>query len=266
MADTLLHITIAHEIATHPGLAAPVAQLIQRYPDAWAMGSVLVDLPYYDTLLRSGLQTLRSRPAVYHPFGQTLHHSQCRRLCIELVKAAATDEMRVLAYGALTHFAVDIVFHAEIERRIQHTDISHDTLERQIGILCHQYLLGHSGVGTPYTITSTFLFPDPDWPTFVNNVLSGIYNGAPGVSVLRKWQRSLRAFGLLYSQPWFPWLSTRAPDDSMLRRTATALCAQAIENAIEYVNAAFNYRSGNLHIDAFRQCLPLRRMTDGEPE
>lgn len=273
MADTLLHLTLAHRIAEHPELAMPVQNLIQLHPDAYFLGSALFDLPYYDTLLLSGLQTLFGLPSAYHPFGQIIHNGQCRRLCVELVRGAQSNEQLAMAYGALTHFAVDIVFHAEIERRIQNTTISHDALERQIGILCHQKLLGHSGVGTAYTITATWLFPHPDWRHFAAAVFSQLYTGTsndatipPDSATLARWQRSFRAFGYLYSKPWFPWLTTRAPHDPELKQTALQLTARAMESAIRYLNAAGRYRSNNISLRELTQALPNRRMVDGRSE
>ncbi len=266
MADTLLHLTLAHRIAEHPELTAPVQNLIQLHPDAYFLGSALFDLPYYDTLLLSGWQILFGLPSVYHPFGQAIHNGQCRKLCVELVDGAQSGEHLAMAYGALTHFAVDIVFHAEIERRIQNTTISHDTLERQMGILAHQELLGHGGVGTAYTARVTWLFPHQDWCRFTSAVFSGLYPGAPADVTLARWQRSFRAFGYLYSKPWFPWLNTRAPQNPQLKQATLQLTARAMESAIQYLNAAGRYRAREISLREFTQALPNRRMIDGTPE
>ena len=263
MADTLLHLTLARRIAEHPELAMPVQNLIQLHPDAYLLGSALFDLPYYDNLLLSGLQTLFGLPSVYHPFGQAIHNGQCRKLCVELVQEAQSGEHLAMTYGALTHFAVDIVFHAEIERRIQNTTISHDTLERQMGIMVHQELLGHSGVGTAYTARVTWLFPHQDWVRFTSAVFSRLYPGAPADATLARWQRSFRAFGYLYSKPWFPWLTTRAPRDPDLKQAALQLTARAMESAIQYLNAAGRYRANDISLKEFTEALPNRRMVDG---
>ncbi|MBN2529459.1 MAG: zinc dependent phospholipase C family protein [Deltaproteobacteria bacterium] len=208
MADTLLHLTLANEIGNHPDVSSEIRNLIHTHPDDYLMGSVVFDLPYYELIFITGFRTLLHQPPVYHPYGECIHNSRCRQINVTLCTAAETPAQKALACGALTHFAVDIVFHREIEKRIQHQNISHDAFERQIGLHCHNALLGHSGVGSNYTQKVTWLFPALGWSSYVSATLKTHLACTPSSNVFEKWQRSLRLFGLLYSRSWFPWLNS----------------------------------------------------------
>ena len=263
MADTLLHISIANRIASQPQLVAPIREIIAQRKNDYLMGSVAFDLPYYDALIRTGIRTLLHLPIKYHPFGQTIHEGRCKETCIALADAANNPSLLAFAFGALTHFAVDIVFHREIEKQIQNNSISHDTLERQIGLLCHLKLLGHTGVGTPYAKESTTLAPTDNWADFLSATLSRIYSDTPTAAVFQKWAKGLRQFGSLYSKSWYPWLNTRPPQDVVLKKLARQMRREAIEKAIAFLNAAGAFKEGALSLAQYQETLPALRMSDG---
>ena len=266
MADTLLHLTLARHFTEQASISPGIKTLATRHMDDYLIGSIAVDLPYYDTLLYTGIQTLRHRPIVYHPFGQRIHEHHCRDTCARALQQANNDPSRAFALGLLTHFAVDIVFHREIERRVHNAGISHDQLERQIGLRCHHELLGHSGVGTAYALQSAMLFPDPNWREVFSSILAGIYRDAPTPLVLKKWQRSFRSFGLLYSKPWFPWLTVETAMNPALDVLSVDLIAETTDKAVSFLLAAQSFISGQSSIASFREFLPALRMSDGLPE
>ncbi|MBN2340499.1 MAG: zinc dependent phospholipase C family protein [Deltaproteobacteria bacterium] len=263
MADTLLHITLANRIAQHSRLPDTLKRIITMFPDDFAMGSVLFDLPFYNHLLRTGIETLRHKPLTYHPFGQAVHEIDGRTLCIQLLHRAENDAEHTLALGALTHFAVDLVFHKEIEHRIQGSTISHDELERQIGLHCHYDLLGHSGVGTPYARDITFLFPSSHWSKFVSSAFRSLFTATPAPDQFTQWQRSFRVFGFLYSKPYFPWLRTLAPDDPQLAQRSLELMHDSIELGASFLTFAYDVVQQKISLEDLTAALPPKRMSDG---
>lgn len=265
MADSLLHITLANKIANHSQLPNALAQQIEDLNDDYRMGSILFDLPYYDQLLLTGIHTLQKKPMSYHAFGQTIHELNGASICISLLKNATSPPQFALVYGALTHFAVDIVFHKEIETQIATLNKSHDELEREIGLHCHYDILGHSGVGTPYAQSTTFLFPEHQWSRFVSQTFSALHPSCPKEATFVKWQRSFRAFGLLYSRPFFPWLKTLPPDNPKLTQRSLELVEESIDTALPFLIGAHRYATGQMSITDFSTTLPPLRMNDGLP-
>ncbi|MBN2718203.1 MAG: zinc dependent phospholipase C family protein [Deltaproteobacteria bacterium] len=266
MADTLLHITLARQIAQHPLLHGDVGRWLTRHSDDYLLGSAAFDLPYYENLLFNGILTLRGRSVPYHPFGQCIHEHACRDTCIALLDAATERPALAFALGALTHFAVDIVFHREIEQRIRHSSLCHDTLERRIGLLCHYRLLGHACVGTATAHESTFLFPHFDWAAFFRSTLARFYPNTPDTFELTGWQRGLRSFGYLYSKPWFPWLNTAVQPDEELESLAVGLMNDATDKAVTYLNGAHAVKTGQMSRTQLENIIPALRMSDGLPE
>lgn len=266
MADTILHITIARQIAHHPTLPPQITKIVNAHFDDFLMGSVVFDLPYYDNLLMSGIRILQKKPIVYHPFGQTLHETYAKRLCIALLSKAQNDAQLSMAFGALCHFSVDILFHREIEHLVVKMNRCHDDIEREMGLHCHYDSLGHSGIGTPYTQNATLLFPTPNWAEYICHTMGTVHPNTPSESTFLSWQRSFRVFGLLYSRRWFPWLTTVPKNDDNLAFISLELMNQSIQQTIEFLHVAHQYVQNKIVVEELSQALPSLRMADGLPE
>ena len=157
MAGTLLHIAIADVILSRSQLDRQSELAIKKNRDDFYLGAVLVDLPYYDQLVQSALKSLARLETNYHVWGTLLHVRAPSQLALAFLDRAGTPPKRALAFGFLTHMAVDIVFHREIHRRVmlqadgkRGLDSLHKRIEDQIDLHAFYALLGHSGTGTPY--------------------------------------------------------------------------------------------------------------------
>ncbi len=265
MADTLLHITLARQIIGDPRLDTAAADLLRRYPSALDLGAVAFDLPFYDDLFSSARNKLSGRPQSWSPVGTSIHERRCGALCADAV-GASTDESRfAVAAGMLSHFAADIAFHLEIERRVREDGIVHEVLENDIGILCHCDRLGHPGVGSAFCRDALSITPPCGWAEDFAILLQRTADIRVSAAYLKKCLRSLRLFGYLHSIP-APWVKTRADVHPSIEHLALSLCDESIASGIALINDAYKVFCGRLSLPAFTAGLPARRMKDGAPE
>lgn len=269
MAGTLLHVTLARRIAASPDLSGPARALLAARPDELTLGAVLADLPYYRRLWRTGIGLALGRAPDFGGPGETIHASGTAAFARALLDHAAGEAGRALALGHLTHHAVDLVFHAEIERRIRSAasrgeppSRAHKRLEDEIDLHVHCDLLGHPGIGTPYARRA--LAPDPfaEWTRQVRAAWRSVHREAPGTVELRLWLGWLRAFGAASSVPWAPWVRTLARDDSELATAALGLADRAVTDGITLVEAGFDYASGRIDAAAFSEAVPDRSLLE----
>ncbi|MCK9461185.1 MAG: zinc dependent phospholipase C family protein [Proteobacteria bacterium] len=250
MAGTLLHVTLATraaEIADDAGARA----IARRHPHDYALGAVLVDLPYYDRLARTALRLALGRPLRYHPFGAALHRRSPAGLCLALLETAKSPAERAVALGALTHHAVDLAFHPEIERRVRDSggggdlDGLHKRIEDDIDLHCHYDLLGTSGIGTGYARRALLLEPESDWTGLARAAMLRIHGEAPAAAQLSAWRSRLALFGLASSRPGIPWVRTLPADDPDLLERSIALADEAIATAAAYIACGARVLSGS---------------------
>jgi len=271
MAGTLLHVTLAARAAeaADDGEARSVAR---RHPHDYSLGAVLVDLPYYDQLARTALRLAFRRPLRYHPFGAALHRRSPAGLCLALLEAARTDAERAVALGALTHHAVDLVFHPEIERRVREAgrdgrdpDGLHKQIEDDIDLHCHYDLLGTGGVGTATARRALQLEPESDWTALARAAMLRIHGEAPSAEQLSTWRSQLALFGLASSWPGAPWVRTLPADDPDLLERSVALADEAIAAAAKYVACGAHTLSGATDRDGFFSVVKDVSILDGGP-
>jgi hypothetical protein len=269
MAGTLLHVTLADRAAValrdHEARA-----VILRHPHDFALGAVLVDLPYFARLHRTALALALGRPLRYHPFGGELHRRSPAGLLLALLERSRTGADRALAFGALTHHAVDLVFHPEIERRLAAAkhgspdpDGLHKRLEDEIDLHCHFHLLGTSGVGTAHARRALRLEPSPGWNALVRGAVAEIHGSAPQAEEWEEWRSQLALYGLASSFPLAPWLKMLPADDPELLARSVALAEESIQAAVEYMEAGAGYLRGALAREGFLSAVPDRNALDG---
>jgi len=267
MAGTLLHVTLARRIARSPALSAPLRALLARHSDDLALGAVLADLPYYRRLWLTGLRMVLGRAPDFSGPGERIHASCTADFARALIDRAAGDAGRALALGHLTHHAVDLVFHAEIERRIgpapergEPRDRAHKMLEDEIDIHAHCDLLGHPGVGTDYARRALAIDPPAGWVRQVRGAWRAVHGDAPGALDLRLWLGWLRAFGVASSVRRAPWVRSVARDDADLAATAVSLAERAVADGAAMVAAGFDYATGRVDPAAFMEAVPDRSL------
>jgi hypothetical protein len=269
MAGTLLHVTLAERIARSPKLPRPARDLLAARPDELALGAVLADLPYYRRLWWTGIGMALGRDPDLGGPGQEIHASGTAAFARALIDGATDDAGRALALGHLTHHAVDLAFHAEIERRIRAAvergeprERAHKRLEDEIDIHVHCDLLGHAGVGDAYSRRVLAIHPHRGWARQVRAAWSTVHGHAPTGLDLWLWLGWLRAFGLVSSLPRAPWVKTAARDDAELAATAIALAERAVADGAAMVGAGFDYAAGRIDAAAFFEAVPDRSLLD----
>ncbi|HUT76192.1 MAG TPA: zinc dependent phospholipase C family protein [Polyangia bacterium] len=269
MAGTLLHVTLAERIAASPALGSPARELLAAHPNELALGAVLVDLPYYRRLWLTGLGMALGREPDFGGPGETVHATGTAAFARALIDHATGDAGRALALGHLTHHAVDLVFHAEIERRIrpavEHGEPrgrAHKRLEDELDLHVHCDLLGHPGIGTAYARRALAPRPFPEWTRQVRAAWRSVHGRAPRTIDLALWLGWLRAFGAASSVGWVPWVRTLARDDSALAATAIALAERAVAEGVTMVGAGFDYATGRIDAAAISEAVPDRSLLE----
>jgi hypothetical protein len=272
MAGTLLHITLANRLLESGAVPSGHAGQLRQQIHDYRLGSVLVDLPYYEDLWSHGLRSLFGRDIRFGTWGTLIHVRSPSGLALALLDQGADPPPRALALGALTHYAVDLVFHEEIHRRqvevadgTSSLDTVHKRIEDQMDLHVHYDLLGHPGIGTPFARQMLALRPDPGWVATTRRAVSEIHGDAPEERELGRWLDSLAAFGWLSSTRLAPWVRTLPDDDPELLETSLELAERAVELSAEFVRAGADYLDGKLDRAGFLAAVPDRSMLDAGP-
>ena len=125
MAGTLLHITLANASLSEARVSEEVERAVAPFTHDFRLGAVLVDLPFFENLVTSGIRILAKQEIRLAVWGDLLHLRSPRTLCRYLLESADHAAGRAMALGALTHLAIDAIFHREIERRVYNKNIRH---------------------------------------------------------------------------------------------------------------------------------------------
>jgi len=242
MAGTLLHITLADEALSGADLPGAIRRDIVGRMDDYRLGAVLFDLPHFENLLVNGLRLLLKQEIQFGVWGQLFHLRSPTGLCRELVTEARDGAARAMALGALTHLAIDTLFHREIEGRVMRIadgtrglNALHKRVEDQMDLHVHRHLLGHPGVGTPYARKMLDLRPAASWRERFSKAILAIHGSAPSGATLSRWLRGLTLFGITQSYKNVPWIDDVPEDDPVLKRRAVELAEQAVERSREYL-------------------------------
>ncbi|MFO8071915.1 MAG: zinc dependent phospholipase C family protein [Polyangia bacterium] len=272
MAGTILHVTLAHHAALGEISTGRVRELARRHPDELSLGAVLVDLPYYRRLWLTALATALGGEPDYGGWGRRLHLRSPTGLSLALLELADDDAGRAIALGALTHQAVDAVFHREIAQRVAaesengaNPDSLHKVLEDRVDIDVHRCLLGHPGIGEPYSGRALSIRPCRGWIALSRAAILRVHGDAPSDVNLAAWLRWLRVFGLAVSTPLSPWVETTSKDDSEQNEASRALGRSALERCADYLHAGADYLAGELDVKDLRRRVPDRSMLDDGP-
>lgn len=272
MAGTLLHITLANRLLETGELPATVVDALHVRVNDYRLGSVLVDLPYYENLWHNGLRSLMGLDIRFGNFGNLIHVRSPSSLCLALLDRARQPSSRALALGALTHYAVDLVFHEDIHRRelrladgSENLNAVHKRIEDDMDLHVHYDMLGHPGIGTPYTRQMFALHPDRTWTSTAREALLEVHEDIPRRREWKAWLDSLGMFGWFSSTRHVPWVRTLPADDPELLEASLTLAERSLELSADYVRAGLGYLDGDLDRTGFLEAVPDRSMLDGGP-
>jgi hypothetical protein len=272
MAGTLLHITLANRLLETGALPDRVVEPLRARIQDYRLGSILVDLPYYEDLWLNGARSLLGYDIRFDAFGTLIHARSPSGLSLALLDRARTPPLRALALGALTHYAVDLVFHEEIHRRerlaadgTQSLDAVHKRIEDDMDLHVHYDMLGHSGIGTPYARQMLSLKPDRSWASTARQALVAVHGEVPGERTLATWLDNLATFGWFNSTRFTPWARTLPADDPELLEVSLGLAERSIELSADFVRSGLAYLDGDLDGAGFLEAVPDRSMIDGGP-
>jgi len=276
VADTLLHLALARHLLDDPRLHPALRTLLRRCDDAYRLGSVLIDLPYYHGLGANALRTLQRQPVQYHPLGNRLHDGGAHARHLHATARAQTDAERALVLGMWTHYAADAVFHAFVERRLAELQAqgireTHRNLEGALGLHCQWAHFGHSGEGHPST---AHLMRIP-LPRGVRRFAESTLNGAtsdgasddsrsPQPPAIDDWLGALYLYGVLHSRR-FPWVRWLPEDDPALLESALSLFDRVTTDALRYMHGAHQCMTGQLPPGELAALIPRVSLQDGTP-
>jgi len=268
MAGTLLHISIADRIAQK--LPHNVYELLIEHRDDYHTGAIIPDLPYYDQFFFSAVSTILGRPIKFNTFGTVIHIKSPRNLLFALIDMANSPQKQAFALGALTHFAVDVVFHKEIEKMViakadgtSSLDSVHKEIEDQIDLHCHYHLHNHSGVGVSYSRMELNLKPHSDWVKLAEGAFLKTHGVSPSKTKLRRWLNNLKLFGIQASIRQLPWIKVLPKDDPALSRRSIELLDESIDLGAKFLVDAQNYINGQIDLEELKKKIPNLSMANG---
>jgi hypothetical protein len=270
MSGTLLHVLLAQRAIANAGISPELKRDITQFMDDYRLGSVLVDLPYFEKLWLSGLRSLAGLDMHYNVWGTLLHRRSPSHLAKAFFDKAKDGASRSLSLGLLTHLAVDLVFHEEIDQRVMahadgtvSLDTEHKRVEDQMDLHVFCHLLGHSGIGTPYAREKLALAPGANWTSQFSEAVTEIHGISPSKKVLEQWLRGLRLYGYACSSKRAPWVTALPDHNPELQKTSIQLANRALSLASQYIEAGAKYSTGTIDGAAFTRTVSNRSLISG---
>ena len=221
MAAFLLHISASDILAEREAVPDPFARAFANAPGHRRLGSVFVDLPYFEALPLQIIRYFVGRVSLDHPWGQILHSRGSGRFALGLVEAirrshARSDGPISFLGGYLSHHAVDRVIHPIVQDHVREAlgedggraGHHHSVTERFQSLFFHEELLGSCIAGTPYPRDLTRSFPGSSLlrarlpePTasIVQSALLTVHARAPSRGAINSWIRWASWYGFLMS-------------------------------------------------------------------
>ena len=261
MAGTLLHITLSNLALQRAVLPRSARRDIEQEIDNFHLGAVLFDLPYYEHLLFQGIVRASGRDYRYGDWGTKLHRRSPAGFCLRLLRAAETPSERATALGALTHAAVDMVFHPEIEERVTRTEAGrarpnrmHHMIETQMDLYLHHRIIGGPGIGSPYTAQALNLRPDSSWIDHFLGAVCFVHGESPSGRRARSWLRGIHRFRLLHCRP-AAWVSTAVEPDAERDASTNRLLERSLAQAAQYLELGWEAAHSESNLAILRRTL-----------
>ena len=271
MAGTLLHITIADAALERHGARHRRMEAALEHRRNYRLGAVFVDLPYFDRLWLNGLKTVFHRPLSFNEWGTAIHRKSPFSLLVELLDGASSPEEEAFALGAMTHHAVDLAFHPRIVREVREEtdddnlyDSTHKRIEDAYDVESHYHLLGHSGIGRPYTGRAMAIPVRQRWTRLATRAVSAIHGGSPTAARWGRWLNNLRMFALASVTPLPPWVHSSRQGPGPIRDAAISLTKRSLDECGAYLLAGCRYLEGEIGPDRLAEIIPDLSLLDGE--
>ena len=269
MAGTLLHITLADAILDGARLSARCERTLKSHLAEYRLGSVLIDLPFYDQLIRNGVRKTLGKPVRFNKAGSAFHLKAPSELLLALLDRADTPAKLAVALGHATHYAVDLIFHKEISEMIQANPDRpdeghlHKRIEDQLDLHVSYDLIGLSGMGSGYAAKMFALPVEEGWASLAHGAFDALHPGLVTEKQWTRWLRALRLFGRVSTHPRAPWAGPKLVDDPPLATRALELADSAIHLGRTFLAHADTYLEGNIERAEFLKRIPNRSMADG---
>jgi hypothetical protein len=238
---------------------------------SFRLGAVFVDLPYYERLWLNGIRAMAKRDIRFGRWGAEFHARCPSNLMLAFMDEAQSPADRAFAMGALTHYAVDIIFHREIQSRVlersdrsKSDDSAHRQLEEEMDFYVHCGLTGNRGMGTPYARRALAIYPANAWISHARRAVASAHSSAPGRLQLLGWQNNLALFGLASSLGMSFGVHQRSAVDPNLQKMSLDLADESIALAARYMETGAAYCQGRMDREGFLRAIPNTSMLDGE--
>jgi hypothetical protein len=246
--------------------------MIETAGDDFRLGAVMLDLPYFEGLIGSGVRLMLGRPICLPEIGTSLHSTDPVGLIERILVDADSPSGRALALGAVTHYAADLVFHPAICQMVddrhaplEQRDSVHKSIEDQVDLHVSFDLLGHSGIGTHYVTEKLLLVPHPAWAARFCRAAWQSSRVAIHEAKARLYLRRLHLFGLVMRSPRSPFVVCLPDDNPALLEKSLFLSHRALELGAIHLLAAYRVIAGQEPLAHLRQVLGSHALTDGSP-
>lgn len=123
MASDGLHLALCERVRRHPALAPEVRRRLEADWSWVLLGSVLVDLPYFEGFAGRVVDDLTGAPDRPSPWGDLFHHGHGATLIHALLDGATESRdaapLHPLGLGHLSHVVLDLATHPRIQREVE---------------------------------------------------------------------------------------------------------------------------------------------------
>lgn len=146
-----IHLTALREAIASPSFPAAARRATTRHEAAARLGSVVLDLPYFDRYLAEVARYALKRPPRPSPFGQKIHEEAAvpvARAVLERARETRSDRLAAVALGLVSHASMDRQLHPLVNAlaRRYHDGLGHDAAHREVekfqSIAFHEDYLG----------------------------------------------------------------------------------------------------------------------------
>lgn len=227
MPGAALHLTHVELLSREPRVNPGLRQAMVGEDPFMRLGAVLLDLPFYTSIVPMTLGYWLERPAEDCPFAMAIHRERPDLFAWHLVRHAHQDDRlpgdqrAALLAGVMAHMVLDMELHPLVNRSARR-DLAryggneshhHRLTEKYHSLFFHRDLQGHDPIGTWAFFSQKTIIVDhppfirldarPPVYAFVSDLLQGFYGArAPGPRQVAHRVRCFRHFALLVCMPW----------------------------------------------------------------
>ena len=227
MPGAALHLTHIELLSRDPRVHTGLRRAMQREDLFMRFGAVLLDLPFYTSIVPMMLGYWLERPAEDCPFAVAEHRDRPDLFAWHLVRQAqrdarlTVDQRAALLAGVMAHMALDMELHPLVNRcarrdlaRFGGNESHHHRLtEKYHSLFFHRDRLGRDPIGTwDFFRRKTVIVEHPPFVrlgsrlpvyAFISDLLRGFHGAsAPSPRQVAHQVRCFRHFALMVCMPW----------------------------------------------------------------